>query len=72
MPAGAEQQLNPDAANFRPSRAAATAVAAGIKEIVDDEETEQLTFKRVIPSELFHLTFYSFWNRLIVFFTSPK
>ena len=40
--AGAEQQLNPDAANFRPSRAAATALAAGIKEIADDEETEQL------------------------------
>ena len=42
VPAGAEQQLNPDAAIFRPRRAAATEVAAGIKEIADDEETEQL------------------------------
>ena len=42
VPAGAEQQLNRDAPIFRLRRAAAAAAAARIKEIADDEETEQL------------------------------
>ena len=42
VPAGAEQQLNSDAPIFRPRRAAAAAAAERIKEIADDEETEQL------------------------------
>ena len=42
VPAGAEQQLNPGAPIFRPKRDAAAAAAARIKEIADDEETEQL------------------------------
>ena len=42
VPAEAEQQLNSDAPIFRPRRAAAAAAAERIKEIADDEETEQL------------------------------
>ena len=44
VPGEAEQQLNPDVPIFRPRRAAAAVAvaAARIKEIADDEETEQL------------------------------
>ena len=42
VPAGADQQLNPDAPNFRPRRAAAAAAAARIQEIAENEGIEQL------------------------------
>ena len=31
-----------------------------------------MNLKKVIGSKFFDLTFSSFWNRLIVFFKSPK
>ena len=42
VPAEADQQLNPDAPNFRPRRAAAAAAAARIQEIAENEGIEQL------------------------------
>lgn len=41
LPVGARQQLNPDAKTFRPTRAAAAAATARIKEITTNEEIEQ-------------------------------